>query len=189
LSTLAYDYQGQKRFAEAERVFLLIRDMRLQEVNARYADALGNAWHRGMRGLLRVYDEANRPQDYDATAERLTAYYDREHANSPSARCDYSLNEELADHYEKRRDFNRADGYWKKRIAACEARTVRSARALAASLSLSCLGGRTVARICWLNERHGRCRGGGSAAACHRHLCAAPRSGQRRGQGQQGDAR
>ena len=124
LSGLALEHRFKDRFAEAERVFMLIRDMRPQEVNASYLFALGDNWKTGMDGLLDLYDGQRRYQDYDRVADQLSARDDAERAKKPRlTKLDMysSINDKLARHYEMRQDVARAESYLKKDISAFEA--------------------------------------------------------------------
>jgi CHAT domain-containing protein/tetratricopeptide (TPR) repeat protein len=126
LSQLAADYQSKRRFADAERVHMIIRDMRPQTVNARYVFALKETWTKGMSGLLDVYQAQGRPTEFDKIAELMSAQYDAYIAKDPKKAGGVrvlgpNINDKLAQEYEQRGDFARAERFWTKEVAQLEA--------------------------------------------------------------------
>jgi CHAT domain-containing protein/tetratricopeptide (TPR) repeat protein len=125
LANLAFSHRMDKRYAEAEAIYKMIGDLRLQEVNAVYALGMRDSEEKSLTGLLDVYEEQQRTADIEAIGERLGAY---QRAMSPIAgasgrriRPVFPANKRLAEYFDRHKDFDRAERYWRKEIAELEA--------------------------------------------------------------------
>ena len=125
LSNLAFSYRGDKRYAEAETIYKMIGDLRVQEVNAVYALGLRDSEEKSLTGLLDVYEAQERTADIEATAERLGIYQRVKRASVPGSgrrvRPLFPVNKRLAEYFDRHKDFDRAERYWRKEIAELEA--------------------------------------------------------------------
>jgi len=61
LARLGEHLETSGRAAEAERVYILFRDMQIQAVNMRQAAIQGVGWDRAVKNLLDLYRKQNRP--------------------------------------------------------------------------------------------------------------------------------
>lgn len=125
LSNLAFSHRMEKRFAEAEAIYKMIGDLRLQEVNAVYALGLRDSEEKSLTGLLDVYEAQERTEDIEATGERLGAYQRAKsaivHESGRRIRPLLPVNKRLAEYFDRHKDFDRAERYWRKEIAELEA--------------------------------------------------------------------
>jgi tetratricopeptide (TPR) repeat protein len=121
LAGLGKDLERSKRAAEAERVYILLRDVQIQAVNMGQAARQSVGWKTAVESLLDLYREQNRLDAYEKLAAQVTAEIDEQLTVDPRG-ASLTIVDKLAADYEQLGDPAKAERFWQKQMATYEAR-------------------------------------------------------------------
>ena len=125
LRDLSKHLEETGRAGEAERLYIMIRDVPIQKVNTRQAAVQADGWPSAMEDLLGLYRNQNRLDAFEKLAVEATAQVDEQLATADppteSRTRGSRIFRRLANDYEELGNPARAEHYWNKIIAMFEA--------------------------------------------------------------------